>query len=193
MSELTPQQILFVFLGAIAGLFPILLTAFLSWLEKRGVVARNDRILDQTRNHVEFLDTWVKVQESLCSAERLQEIKRETSVELDRLKQALAEALIEEEEAVEEEGERNIVQQWSLAYLPHNATGWLLHILFYMFLGMLILGVLGLLLVGSLLEGLIGVAFFLFPLLFIRWLAVRVDRKAEEKLAAFRAAKKLPT
>ena len=184
------QQIDFIIIGALAGLFPVLLTSVLSWLEKRSLAAKQNRALDLAKGHTEFLDGWVKVQETLCSAERFEEIKRDTSAELDQLRKSLAESLAEKDEDVEE-GEKNLLQRLFLAYWPHNVAGWVFHTLFYMFLSMLVLLLFVLFFyppetnqyspVGG---EIILILFFVLPLIFIRWLAVRTDRKAEEKIAA---------
>ena len=132
------QQIVIIVVGALAGLFPVLLTSTLSWVEKRSLAARQNRALDLAKGHVEFLDSWVKTQETLCSAERFKEIKQDTSTELDRLRKNLAESLAETEKDHEED-EKNLLQRLFLAYWPHNVAGWVFHTLFYMFLSMMVL------------------------------------------------------
>jgi hypothetical protein len=191
------NQIIIIIVGALAGLFPVLLTSVLSWLEKRSLATKQNRALDLAKGHIEFLDSWVKVQETLCSSERFEKIKRETSEELDQLRKSLSERLAEEEKDIEED-EKNSLQRLFLAYWPHNVAGGVLHTLFYMFLGMTVLTVLGIgydpatnqysvELVWS--DIFFITLFFILPLLFIRWLAVRTDRKAEEKMAALRKSK----
>lgn len=191
-----------ILIGALAGLFPILLTASLSWLEKRSLMAKRDRALDLAQKRVEFLDVWVKVQETLCSAERFEEIKREASNELDQLMENLSERLAEEEEEEPVEvGERNLLERLFLAYLPYNVAGWVMHILFYMFLGMSLLliwatgldadtGRFSWSVLADPVNIILVFIFFGIPTLFIRWLAVRVDRKAEEKIVARAASKR---
>ncbi len=39
------QQIVIVIVGALAGLFSVLLTSILSWFEKRSLAATNSRII----------------------------------------------------------------------------------------------------------------------------------------------------
>jgi hypothetical protein len=191
------NQIIIIIVGALAGLFPVLLTSVLSWLEKRSLATKQNRALDLAKGHIEFLDSWVKVQETLCSSDRFEKIKRETSEELDQLRKSLSERLAEEEKDIEED-EKNSLQRLFLAYWPHNVAGGVLHTLFYMFLGMTVLTVLGIgydpatnqysvELVWS--DIFFITLFFILPLLFIRWLAVRTDRKAEEKMAALRKSK----
>ncbi len=182
-----------ILIGALAGLFPILLTAILSWLEKRSLMAKRDRALNLAHQRVEFLDAWLKVQETLCSAERFEEIKRKAADELDQLMESLSERLAEEEEEKPTEvGKRNLLERLFLAYLPHNVAGWVLHILFYMFLGVLLLTLWGTN-ADVLADPDFILGFFILvviPTLFIRWLAVRVDRKAEEKIVVRAAGKR---
>ncbi len=194
------QSILIIIVGALAGLFPILLTASVSWLEKRSLLAKQDRALDLAQKRVEFLDSWVKVQETLSSTERFEEIKGAVSDELDGLSDSLSKEFAEEEE--EEEGERSFVQRLFLAYMPLNVSGWVLRILFYMFLGVTLIAIpafepgidfdTGQFSFDTLLgDSIVLIVLLIVPLLFIRWLAVRGDRKAEEKMAALRAGKRV--
>ena len=192
------QSILIIIVGALAGLFPILLTASVSWLEKRSLFPKQNRALDLAQKRVEFLDSWVKVQETLSSTERFEEIKQAVSAELDGLSGSLSEELAEEEE--EEEGEISFLQRLFLAYLPHNVTGWVLHILFYMILGVTLINVYEAGIDGpttdswTVLEALFfwdWYAPWLILLFIIRWFAVRADRKAEEKMAALHAGKRV--
>ncbi len=195
------QQIVIIIVGALAGLFPVLLTSALSWLEKRSLATKQNRALDLAKKHIEFLDSWVKVQETLCSAERFEEIKQETSDELDQLRKSLSERLAEEEKD-DEENEKNLLQRLFLAYWPHNVAGWVLHTLFYMFLSMTVLFLITVFGVDpetdqysleETLSDLYGlIPFFILPMLVIRWLAVRVDRKAEEKMTTLRQRKTQP-
>lgn len=194
-------QLIFIIVGAIAGLFPVFLTSALSWLEKRSLATKQNRALDLAKRHIEFLDSWVKVQETISSSEHFEEIKLEASEDLDQLRKSLSERMVEEEEDIEDD-EKNLLQRLFLAYWPHNAAGWVWHTLFYMFLGMNVLWVFG---IGIdpdtgqysrdvFWEDINTTLFLIVPLLFvplllIRWLAVKTDRKAEEKMAALRESK----
>ena len=167
-------------------------------------MAKRDGALDLAQKRVEFLDTWVKVQESLSSTARFEEIKREASDELDQLMESLSETLAEEEEEEPTKvGERSLLERLLLIYLPHNLTGWALHILFYMFLGMTLLAIpalapgfdpdIGQYTIDQLLaDSIVIIVVLILPTLFIRWLAVRADRKAEEKIVALAAGKRVP-
>lgn len=190
-----------IFFGALAGLFPILLTWTLSRLEKRSFAAKRDQALNLAKKRVEFLDTWVNAQKGLCSNERFEEIKREVSDELDQLMETLSERLAEEEDSDADErniDERNLLERLLLVYYPYNVAGWVLHILFYMFFGMTLLSIPlykpGFLRsqfsVGQFMtDSIIIIVVLILPMLIIRWLAVRADRKAEEKIAALAAEK----
>jgi hypothetical protein len=192
-------QLIIIIVGAVAGLLPVLLTSALSWLEKRSLATKQNRALDLAKRHIEFLDSWVKVQETISSSERFEEIKLEASEELDQLRISLSERMVEEEEEQDiESGERNLLQRLFLAYWPHNAAGWVWHTLFYMFLGMTVLWAFaigidpdtGQFSMDVFWSDLVLTALlFIFPLLFIRWLAVRTDRIAEGKMAALRESK----
>ncbi len=92
--------------------------------------------------------------------------------------------------------ERNFLQRLFLAYWPKTISGWLLHTLFYMFLGGILLS---LALDLAYLDPETGqqtffvtfgaLVLFLLPMLFVRLLAIRVERRAEEKGAAACQAK----
>jgi len=191
------KEIAIIIVGALAGLFPVLLTSILSWFEKRSLATKQNRALDLAKGHTEFLDSWVKVQETLCSAERFEEIKQDTSAELDRLRKSLADSLVEKEKD-DEEDEKSLLQRLFLAYWPHNVAGWVFHTLFYMFLSMLVLYMFQFgidpdtdqLSSVKVYDDIYSIIlFFILPLLFIHWLARRTDRKAEEKMAALRESK----
>ena len=130
-------EIVIITIGALAGLFPTFLGTLISWFEKRSFTARQDRSLGLAQQRVEYLDNWVKVQETLCSPEQFDEIKQKVSNELVQINRTLSESLVEEEDEFVTFDERNVLQRLFLFYTPRSGTGWVLHIIFYMFLGML--------------------------------------------------------
>lgn len=192
------EQIIPIIVGALVGLFPTLLATLVKWLDKRGLAARQNRALSLAQQRVAFLDSWTKVQETLCSPEQFDEIKREVSNELVQINQTLCENLVEEEDEFVTFEERNVLQRLFLLYTPRSVTGWVLHILFYMFVGILT----AILISGSGLgygtRGwsigyLIGEWIALSPLVVLiflfRWFAVRSDRATEKRMEAQRESK----
>jgi len=65
-----PESLL---IGALAGLIPVVLTALLTWIEKRGLEARQNHMLDLAQRRVTFLQAWLDIQRALCSPERFEE------------------------------------------------------------------------------------------------------------------------
>lgn len=192
------NQMIIIIVGALAGLFPAILTWVLSWLEKRTLATKQNRALDLAKRHIEFLESWVKVQETLCSPERFEAIKQEASKELDELRKSLSERLAADYDDIEED-EKNLLQRIFLAYWPHNVAGWVFHTLFYMFLSMTVLFLFTSYGIDPetnqfsaetvVADTFLAFLFLVLPLLFIRWLAVRTDRKAEEKRTTLRERK----
>ena len=187
------EQITIVIIGALVGLFPTLLATFIKWLDKRGLTARQDRALSMAQQRVEYLNAWIKVQETLCSPEQFDEIKQEVSNELVQINRNLRENLVEEEDEFVTFEERNSLQRLFLLYTPRSVSGWVFHIIFYMSLGglaaILISGFgLGVGTRGWSVGYLIGEWIFLSPLVLLiflfRWLAVRSDRAADKKMEA---------
>ena len=187
------EQITIVIIGALVGLFPTLLATFIKWLDKRGLTARQDRALSMAQQRVEYLNAWIKVQETLCSPEQFDEIKQEVSKELVQINRNLRENLVEEEDEFVTFEERNSLQRLFLLYTPRSVSGWVFHIIFYMSLGglaaILISGFgLGVGTRGWSVGYLIGEWIFLSPLVLLiflfRWLAVRSDRAADKKMEA---------
>ena len=187
------EQITIVIIGALVGLFPTLLATFIKWLDKRGLTARQDRALSIAQQRVEYLNAWIKVQETLCSPEQFDEIKQEVSKELVQINRNLRKNLVEEEDEFVTFEERNSLQRLFLLYTPRSVSGWVFHIIFYMSLGglaaILISGFgLGVGTRGWSVGYLIGEWIFLSPLVLLiflfRWLAVRSDRAADKKMEA---------
>jgi len=200
VEDQTLSQMIIIIVGAFAGLFPALLTWATSWFEKRSLAAKQNRALDMARRQIEFIDDWVKVQEGLTTTERFEAIKKEASQELDNLQKSLSEQLTEEREKKEEEvEEKNLLQRLFLAYWPSSVAGWVWHTLFYMFLSITVLILLtafgidpetNQFSIETLQEDIIMVLVLLvLPMLFIRWLAIRTDRKEEEKRDALNESK----
>ncbi len=187
------EQTTIIIIGALAGLLPALLATLSKWLDKRSLTARQNRALSLAQQRVEYLDNWVKVQETLCSPEQFDEIKQEVSNELVQINRTLRENLVEEEDEFVTFEERNVLQRLFLLYTPRNVPGWVFHIIFYMFFGILLamlafgLG-LGIRADSWSTAQLIGEWIVLSPLVVLiflfRWFAVRSDRAAEEGMEA---------
>ncbi|MBN1661494.1 MAG: hypothetical protein JXA93_24085 [Anaerolineae bacterium] len=192
------QQIMAIVVGAIAGLLPIVLTTLISWMDRRTRLSKQTQALNLAQKRVEFLSGWLKAQELLCSPQEWEQLKRSASEELVALRQHLTDILEEEQRRpIEVAEERSPVQKLFLLYRPRTASGWILHTLFYMFASITTLYVIYMLwpmegwswtfdaFVESAIVTLVGVTIALF----FRRLAVAADRRAEQQLALWLAAK----
>jgi hypothetical protein len=181
-------QIIPIVGAAIAGLLPIVLTAVISWLDKRSILARRSQALSLAQQRIEFLSAWIKAQESLCSIERFEEVKRAVSDELMQLREHLNDILDDEHnQSRETVGDKQFLQKLFLIYIPRNVAGWVFHTLFYMSLSVTVIVVL--LTLTSTERNVIGtvVACADIPsvvaVLAFHYLATMADRKADQELA----------
>lgn len=192
MDRLELRDVLTVLIGGLVGLLPILMNSILSWFDKRSLAAKQHGALELAKSRVDFIDRWVRVQQILSSAERFEEIKRETASELDQLKMSLSEILADHEQPVQEMTDKRLLQRLLLWYRPGNFSGWVAHIIFYVVLFLTLSLVIsyqpGVDLATDtfswslLWSDLIFVFIMFIPVLIIRGVAVRIDRKADENL-----------
>jgi hypothetical protein len=178
------------------ALLPIVISAVLAWFDKRGLAAKQHSALELAKSRVDFIDRWVKVQQEVNSAERFEQIKRETAFELDELKKGLSETLAETEEKPEavpvQESAKTVFQRLILWYRPLSFSGWIAHIVFYIVLFLTLSSVIsyqpGIDLTtnqfswSTLWSDLIVVFIFFIPTLIVRAIAIRIDRKTQERL-----------
>jgi hypothetical protein len=191
MKGLEWKDILTVLIGGLVGLLPIIMSSVLAWLDKRSLSAKKHHALELAKSRIDFIDRWVKVQQDVTSAERFEQIKRETTSELDQLKTELSEILVEEQKPEpEKENGKNLLKRLLLLYRPRNFSGWITHIVFYIVLFFTVNTLIGYRpgfdlatnefswsLLGS---DLIVVLILFIPALIIRAIAIRIDRKAEQ-------------
>ncbi len=126
-------------LAAIIGLTPVVL----KWINDRSTEAANRRSVQQAKENVEFWQVWLQAQKEVASAERFAELKNEVAQRLDMLIQKTIEA--ERREKNKRSGIENhsFLQKAFLLYMPHSASGWIFHTLFYAaisFTGMFLFG-----------------------------------------------------
>jgi hypothetical protein len=73
---------------------------------------------------------------------------------------------------------RRDMARWFLVYKPSGGFAWILHVLFFLNIAIVLLGILGSVTPWSAdsPKALLGLALFLIPAYFLRWMARRVDR-----------------
>lgn len=126
-------------IAAIIGLTPVIL----KWLSDRSADAAKSRSLQQAKEQVEFWKTWLQAQREVTSDEQFAELKDEVSLRLNKLIQKNDEFEILEKMKVTNNDEHSFLQKAFLLYVPHSASGWVFHTLFYIinsFSAMLIIG-----------------------------------------------------
>jgi hypothetical protein len=174
-------------------LLPILINAVVAWFDKRSLDVKQHSALELAKSRVDFIEKWVAVQQHVNSPERFEEIKRQTAYELDELKHGLTEVLAETEEKPAtpvQESARIVLQRLLLLYRPLNFSGWIAHIVFYIVLFFTVTSIIDYqpgvydnqFSFSFLLGDLIFVFIMCIPLIIIRAVAIRIDRKAQEKL-----------
>lgn len=183
------QQITLTFFGALAGLLPVGLTVLIAWFEKRSIAARQNRALDLAQKQVTFLEVWLKMQQTVSSAEQFSAVKLATTDELNQiitqLKATLAAEVIAKQRVATSLRQRTFVQRLLLMYIPLNGIAWVFHILFYMLTGIVLM-----ILLFSYIGATLGTEFdfiswlfgsllinspLLAVLLLLRWGALRID------------------
>ena len=117
----------------VVGVFGGLCGAFFDWLGKRSIKAKYQDESNLAERRITFLNTWFSAQAPVCTPERLDEIKLETSKELDELRNRLARFIFESEQTQLLAKGKNF-QRTFLLFIPHNIGGWICHILFYILL-----------------------------------------------------------
>ncbi len=119
--------------GSLLGLLPLLLSAFISWLEKRSRVARKEESIDFAQRRVTFLTNWLQARQQSDSGKQLAAIKKEVSAELDDIKDQVNSMMdIPHETPMVQTQKRNFSQRLFLFYPPHTAGGWVYRGLFFM-------------------------------------------------------------
>lgn len=153
-----------------------------AWSERRSIKAKFQDEIGLAERRIAFLDTWLKVQEAVCTAERFEQVKQETARELDDLRNKLADSLRLADQRKDKVHARKSMQRMFLLFLPHNLGGWICHLAFYV----LVLFVLLLVItppseggnwVDWVTESLWAVIVFAIPILVVRSLAIRFYRK----------------
>ncbi len=113
-----------------------MLTGLLSWVEKRGFEARQDRCIRLAQKRVLYLRSWWNVQSAVCAPEELASRRQAVSAELDQIGAELQKVLAESAGGAARRGERDLLQRLLLLYAPRTAVAWVWHTLFYVLLGM---------------------------------------------------------
>lgn len=171
-------------LGTTAG-------SFIAWLEKRSIKAKYQDEINLAERRIAFLSAWFNAQVPVCSPQRLDEIKLDTSKELDSLRSRLAQFILESEQH-QSLSKGKSYQKTFLLFTPHNVGGWVSLVLFYLLLIFLLMFIS----VtpesddwqswsGWLSDSLLGIVIFAIPLFFLQRLGIRYSRhKKAEKRAA---------
>ena len=179
--------------GACAGILPIVLTFFMGWLTQRGLAARRAEAVNLARQRVEFLTGWIEAQQALGPDGKLNEMKQAILNELDEAWESVVD--LEVPTAFYTPlVQRSLLQRLFLFYAPVTLFGWVYHALYWAAIGSLsflaLLVALSLLSLDlqTLVNNLYVSIFYGTPSLVLaflfRWLAVKEDRKAEEKARA---------
>lgn len=134
------QEIWVILVGGVAGLFPIILTAAISWSERRSMISKRNTALNLAHKRVDFLASWIKTQELVSNPDNLQEIKVSVSDELSCIRKNLEIILGEENKREQERIESSIdnltwTQKTFLLYSPTNLAGWISRTLFTVSVG----------------------------------------------------------
>jgi len=114
-------------LAAIIGLTPV----FLKWLNDRSKEAANRRSVQQAKEQVEFWQTWLQAQREVSTDKHFAELKSEVAQRLDKLIQKYVEIEEKEKSRILTGDEHSFFQRIFLLYMPHSASGWIFHTLFY--------------------------------------------------------------
>ncbi|MEL7504069.1 MAG: hypothetical protein AAFN18_16555 [Cyanobacteria bacterium J06554_6] len=183
--------------GALLGLIPLGLTALFGWLEDRDAKSKRESAIAIAHRRVEFLNDWVRAHKT-CRSETLAQVKADAATELMQLKQELQETFNALDDRSKQRtdhrsaqaSKRTWIQKLLLAYFPSGGAAWMLHVVYYMLLG---LSTLFLFFCAytfiqdadgfwmDLGTFLILTVFVAIPLMCIRWLAVSADRRARRQ------------
>jgi hypothetical protein len=117
---------------AIVGLLPLIANPIISAVQRRGRRARRDDAISVAKERVEFVESWIKAQELVSTAERLAEQKKAASQELDEIRGGVLKSLEEATHTPTPIADRHFVERALLLYRPNSVGGWLWHTLFYM-------------------------------------------------------------
>lgn len=126
--------------GALLGILPPLS----KWLSDRSSLAKRRQAFQDCKSHAEFLDTWLRAQDLVSTPERMEELKSEINNKLHSLIKDYFNLLTHKEiEKPEVPAVLSLLKRMFLAYWPHNFSGWVFHIVFYMLMGMDLMALLG--------------------------------------------------
>jgi hypothetical protein len=177
-------------IGALLGLIPTIASALIVWIEKRDRANQREQAIEFAGKQVTFLSSWLEARQQSETGDKLDKIKEMIAAELDEIKAHVDEALeIQVEAPAKRIKERNFIQRAFLLYAPQSMSARVYRTLFFVFLGMtLLVGAFWVSIpnqdFGALIIGVIIFVFpFMLPAILFNRLAVRSDRKAEEKMA----------
>ncbi len=167
----------------LVGLLGTTAGGFIAWLEKRNIKAKYQDEINLAERRIAFLTNWFKAQEPVCTPQRLEQIKLETSQELDSLRSRLSQFILESEQhSVFSKGKS--YQKTFLLFIPHNIGGWLSLIFFYVLLIFVLLFITippeGNDLkswAGWFTDSVMWLFIFAIPLFFLQRLGIRFSRK----------------
>ena len=114
------------------------LSALLGRIDRRSSENRRKRSLEHARSHLDFLGSWLELQEKLVDPEALEELRRSTSRELESLRRSVVELSAPEESSYRALRDRPVLQRALLAYRPLRSSGWYYRWPYYMLIGVCI-------------------------------------------------------
>ena len=111
--------------GSLLGLLPLVVSAFISWLEKRSRIACKEEAIDFAQKQVAFLSAWMQARQQSDADQAIIQVKKEVGAELDEIK-AHVDAMMDipHERPMVKTDERNFFQRLVAALCPVH-SGWL--------------------------------------------------------------------
>ena len=174
-----------------AGLGGLAATAVTGWvamyLRKTDPTTRGEYDQEQAAKGIKFLSDWTTVKKNLanCAEEEAQRIQPLLNSMLDKY-----EAAWNGHMQYEDPGQVGFCRRWLLFYIPVKPFGWVFRAIYYMLISMFAFMFFVVMTpekgqsAENLLVGfLVAAVIFAIPMLFIRWRAVRYDKKAFDQLA----------
>lgn len=178
MSEETIAAIL-------AALLPLSLTAFITWLERRGQEARRHTAIDTAYKRIQFLQLYLTTQQLILASEPYETLKQTIGTQVEHIFLELTSVLTDIDRTTHQTNGKNLMQRILLLYPIHTPRAKLFRGLFYALLT--ISTVLSLLFTlgtstnqaTNRITATIGISIILLPFialaLFFRWLALRQE------------------
>lgn len=163
------------------------------WVNDRDREYRRSKILDRSMKTISFFDQWLESHAAVSTPEEHAQAKREAQRHLAKIYAAVEHAYLRNDAewpSGEIEDDDSPLDDWLkqglLLYRPTTRVGWIARSIFYSYLVLFILTVVGLAMrwqmnLNYFLLAFGTFLFFLIPALFIRWWAVTDEARAAVK------------